>query len=487
MTQSDPTQPPLEVTPHPGSYCDQQSRLFIAGGRLLRGLNGLGAKIYRDLEERGVLKQLLDEGLLVETWVCDQPLPDWELVIEHRRVPFVVAPSEWSAEMFYAAGKMILRMQSILAKHGYAIYDPHPWNVLFDGPRPVYIDFGSICASDPNDFHWMYYATFEKAFVHSLRVLKAGHGRTFRAMYRDYNLTPSQWEIDVLAGPPSLQRRVRDVARRVQRRLDYRRRKLQARRVLKAGGTLEPSKPDLPTAASLAKTPKRCRFMRRLSMEFKRRKPTAHPYKPKSGDLVQPIDAPESWTGWQPLVAEWIDRLKPETLVDIGEGGGWYARYAASKGVPALFLEPNENHADAQYRHARDAGATALPIVANPRYPTPGYGVQNTEVPAAISRLRGDMVITMGMTTDYREWNYPPWMAAQIVTAFTIRWSLFEVLAMTDDMRESWGKQQWGEYSAQTYIKAFEDFGCKAQIVGEQADGSMLLLIDHEHSKPEHS
>lgn len=478
--------PALEVTPHPGSNFDTQSRLFTSHGRILRGVNDVGVRIYRDLEEKGILKRLFDERLMIETWEPEDRLPGWTLLLEHRRVPFVITPSEWSAEMFYEAGKLILRIQRIITEHGYTLYDPHPWNVLFDGPRPVYIDIGSIRPADPEDYTWVNFDTVEQSVLHSLRILNAGQGRAFRGLFRDYNHFPTRWEIEALAGPPGLERRLRNLARKVLQRLEYRRRKLIARKVVQTGGTLGSTVPDLPPPESLEKVPRRLHFLKRMARWFDQQKPPQHEGLNAEVEPDPPIDRPDQWTGWEPLIAEWIDKLGPGSAVEIGEADGWYARLAASRGADALFLEEDEERANAHYLQVKNAGSSAVPVVASARYPTPGYGVQNKELPAATSRLRGELVIAIGVDPDDPAlFEVPPAMTARMVMAFSKRWVLFEFPAVDEDFLEEWSEMGWGPFSAQAYIDAFTAMGSKAQVIATREDGSAMLFCEHEPRQSE--
>ena len=46
--------------------------------------------------------------------------------------------------MFKDAALNILKLNMALVKHGLCTQDAHPWNVLFDGRFPKFVDFTSI-------------------------------------------------------------------------------------------------------------------------------------------------------------------------------------------------------------------------------------------------------------------------------------------------------------------------------------------------------
>src|SRR5678815_1068770 len=66
------------------------------------------------------------------------------MVVRHRCVPFVSYPQERCAAMFKDAALTYLQLAERLRSHGLRLKDTHPWNLLFDGCNPVYVDFTSI-------------------------------------------------------------------------------------------------------------------------------------------------------------------------------------------------------------------------------------------------------------------------------------------------------------------------------------------------------
>src|SRR5206468_10659335 len=63
-----------------------------------------------------------------------------EAVYEHERVPFPSYPYEWPPEMLHAAGLLTLDLAVTALEEGYGLKDGTPYNVLFRGPRPVFVD-----------------------------------------------------------------------------------------------------------------------------------------------------------------------------------------------------------------------------------------------------------------------------------------------------------------------------------------------------------
>jgi len=88
-----------------------------------------------------------------------------EALYEHERVPFPSYPYEWPAEMLHAAGILTLDLALKALDDGYGLKDASPYNVLFRGPRPVFVDVLSFERRDARDATWRAYAQFVRTFV----------------------------------------------------------------------------------------------------------------------------------------------------------------------------------------------------------------------------------------------------------------------------------------------------------------------------------
>jgi len=90
---------------------------------------------------------------------------DVGMIVEHERVPFPAFPYEWPAEMLYEAGCLTLDLTEGLLTEGLGLKDASPYNVLFLGPKPIFIDLLSLERRDPADPTWLPYAQFVRTFL----------------------------------------------------------------------------------------------------------------------------------------------------------------------------------------------------------------------------------------------------------------------------------------------------------------------------------
>jgi len=72
-------------------------------------------------------------------------------IVEHERIPFPSFPYEWPPEMLYAAATLTLDFAETLTDEGLGLKDASPYNVLFRGSKPVFVDLLSFERRDPRD------------------------------------------------------------------------------------------------------------------------------------------------------------------------------------------------------------------------------------------------------------------------------------------------------------------------------------------------
>src|SRR5690349_8400138 len=132
------------LTFHAHSFADDAGRLFWRGPQLCRGINAEHAPFIAHLFDDSVIDDLVERGLLIESELTDLAVDRYAMIVRHRVVPFVSYPNEWCAAMLKDAALTIIDLVTELSRRGLTLKDAHPWNLLFDFTRPVYVDLTSI-------------------------------------------------------------------------------------------------------------------------------------------------------------------------------------------------------------------------------------------------------------------------------------------------------------------------------------------------------
>jgi hypothetical protein len=67
--------------------------------------------------------------------------------------------------MLESAAALTLDLAEQVLSNGWGLKDATPYNILFQGPRPVFVDVLSFERRDPGDALWSAYAQFVRAFL----------------------------------------------------------------------------------------------------------------------------------------------------------------------------------------------------------------------------------------------------------------------------------------------------------------------------------
>ena len=125
---------------------DSGGEVFLSQDRVLRGIYPGKGDLYRQVLRTCESHDLFQFGIVATRELNSNPYPElsYDLVLEHERIPFISYPHEWSASMLKDAAIFHIDLYTELGKQGLTIKDWHPYNILFKGTAPIFVDFSSI-------------------------------------------------------------------------------------------------------------------------------------------------------------------------------------------------------------------------------------------------------------------------------------------------------------------------------------------------------
>lgn len=330
--------PKEEIHFHPTSFCDRHGRLFTWQGELYRALTTEGAALCRRMLKAGIVEKLVRVNLLIETEMTNLTVEGFETVVRHRRLPFVSLPSEWSPRMLRDAALLLADLEIALAREGLGLNenDITPANVLFDGTRPVYIDFGSIREAGAR-----VYEDFLTSCLFPLQLAATQQARLGRLVLEPENGTL----LDDLAG--------------------------EARSPLSGPGLVDR------LMAPFHRPKLEGKDMARLRAQVEK--------------LSMPLIENHEAASPDPLVRKVVRELAPGSTLVVGGAGEQYLPELLETGTPVILADADERVVDRAYERHRGSGL--LPLVLDLRYPPAGRGVGNREIAPATERLGCDLVL----------------------------------------------------------------------------------------------
>jgi hypothetical protein len=462
-----------EVTFHPMSF-DSRGRLFQWKGDLYRGIVKEHAPFYKGLLENGVAQKLIDKRLLIETELTDLTLRGYALVLKHRRVPFVSYANEWCAEMLRDAARLNADLTLELVSMGLRLTDAATWNILFDGCRPVMVDFSSIVAADyESDKDWrIYEEDFYSYFINPLRLMTQGYGHLARWLLADCEHDVIQREFAQLLGYrsaafphlskkllPMIENRIPEPVRPLAR---------NGFRMMKAGFS----------RLNSFRHRGECDLVQQLRHELENIPLASDSAAQADGKEDDDRLSPGEQRSEEQLVADRVlSDLSPSTILDIGANQGWYWRRAALLGRQVVVLDAYESGISECYRQARKKNLPILPLVIDIRYPSPGQGTAYRILTPALDRLRCDVVLAFSLVHllvfDYRLTFE---LVCETLGTLTKKWLLVEFLAPEHRKVRAKRLDRYPWYSSQGFIDNLQKWFVTVRQIPSATQHQVFLL-----------
>jgi len=383
------------ATPHANipTFRDPAGTVLCLNGRILRVVRPeFVGEMEAFLETR-----MASEGVASGTLVSSERLPpsaiprldlnSGEALYEHERIPFPSYPYEWPAEMLHAAGVLTLQLALAALEESYGLKDATPYNVLFRGSRPVFVDVLSFERRDPHDSTWMAYAQFVRTFLLPLLA------------NRDLGWPLEQTLSSRRDGlEPEAVYRSAGVLRRLARPyLEV----VSLPTWLAARGRVEASLYRPKPAASQEQA---CYILRNLLNSCRRQLDAAAPLSGRKSTWSQYLDgkslySPQQFAEKETFVREALKLARPATVLDAGANEGHFSLMAARTGAAVVAIDTDPVVVGSIWRRAHAENRDVLPLVVDLTRPTPAMGWRNQECTSFLDRATGafDLVLMLAL------------------------------------------------------------------------------------------
>ena len=343
----------------------------------------------------------MNRGLLIDSEITQQSAAGFDLVIRHKRLPFTSYPNEWCAPMLKDAALTTLDLLIELYDHGLTLKDGHPWNLLFDGSRPVFVDLTSITPLKHST--WPAFDEFSRFCVYPLFMMANGHERIARGLLSEYDGVHKSEALGLtrswIPSRFAMNRLMRRAARKVKR--------LVTREVESQLSELINLRKDLQTI-------------------YLRRSKELAPASTAAGQVFGGLQS----------------RVRPSSILTLGRNAAPDAAAIAASGCRVVAFEPDSVQAAQLYSQSRDKSLPVLPLVIDFVKPTPSIGYSSHYSIAAHERLSCDLVWAPELVDDLVLKKYLPWeLIIEGLSLFTRRWLLVgfphKASSISDD-RPAW-------------------------------------------------
>ncbi len=367
----------------PGSFRDPSGFVFRRGHAIYRQVNEAGREELEAVEASGLYQELVEAGLMVSHRRVDRALaasPHAYAVLEPESLPFISYPYEWCFSELQDAALLTLDIQRRALNRGLTLRDASAYNVQFRDARPLFIDTLSFAPYKPGA-PWEAYRQFCQHFLTPLALMSTRDPRC-GALFRNH-----------LDGVP----------------LDLGSRLLSFRSLLRPGllfhihlhAAAQRKYADASVAAATRQRPMSKRALLSLVEGL--------------GATVAGLSCPTTGTQWagytsahnytpaaltfkQNVVRDFLARIRPGSVWDLGANTGVFARIACGAASFVAAFDLDHGAVEQNYREVRKRGERRLlPLILDLTNPSPGQGWAHTERMSLAERGPADAILALAL------------------------------------------------------------------------------------------
>ncbi|MGH9465153.1 MAG: SAM-dependent methyltransferase [Thermoanaerobaculia bacterium] len=362
------------------SFRDPSGFLFTRDGTLYRQVDRSGEAAYRRLMESGLYQALVDRTLLIPHREVDVPPaePGAALLLAPERVAFVSHPYEWCFSELQEAALATLAAQRLALAHGMWLKDASAFNVQFHDGRPLLIDTLSFDLY-PEGRPWVAYRQFCQHFLAPLALMACRDLRLGRLSAAHLDGVPLDLACALL--PHSARLRPGLLLHLYLHAASQRRH---------AGRGAAPSTYRMSRRAleglceSLERAIRRPRWRGQASM-----------WSEYYGDTNYSAAA---FAHKRELVGDFLSRVRPASLWDLGANTGLFSRQAAAAGIPTLAFDADPVAVELAFRECRRLGERrVLPLCLDLTNPSPALGWAHAERASLVERGPAGAVLALAL------------------------------------------------------------------------------------------
>jgi hypothetical protein len=365
------------------SFRDPSGFLFTRNGKLYRQVNRDYKQDYDHLISSGLYEKLVSSKLLVHHAEVNiqAAIPSLSYkILEPERVPFISYPYEWSYSQLKDAALTTLRLQQFAIKYGMSLKDASAYNIQFHNGKPVLIDTLSFEIHQDGG-PWVAYRQFCQHFLAPLALMAKRDVRLGQLL---------RVHID---GIPL------DLTSRLLPYTTWFNFGLTAHIHLHAQALLK-------YADKQVESPQQGRKMSKQSLLG---------LIDNIGNTIRKLKWNPGGTEWEnyysitnyttegfshknEVVSQWINRVSPRSLWDLGANNGFFTRLASERGIPSIAFDADPAAVEKNYLQMK-AGKeqNILPLMLDLTNPSPAIGWHGQERESFLERSPADMILALAL------------------------------------------------------------------------------------------
>jgi len=418
--------------------------LFVEDGILYRQVNYVYAENYDHLLKSGLYDKLVKVGLLIphQEVVRAQAGDDTAYkILQPEVVPFISYPYEWSFSQYKDAALATLSIQKRALKLGMSLKDASAYNIQFVDGKPILIDTLSFEVYQEEQ-PWVAYKQFCQHFLAPLVLMSKVDVRLSQLMREYIDGIPLDLTSKLLPATT---------------RLSF---GLLTHIHLHAGAQKRYADADLGQEKNRGRMSKQAMQGLIESLQSVVRKLKWQPGGTEWGSYYDITNYSETaFSHKKELIKEWVERVKPGMVWDLGANNGEFSRIASAAGIYTVSSDIDPTAVEQNYRRMRqEKEKKLLPLLLDLTNPSPALGWANRERASFTRRGPVDMVFALALVHHLAISNNVPLPKVAEFFVELGEWLVIEFVPKSDSQVQKLLKSRediFDEYSKEGFEQAF--------------------------------
>jgi len=367
-----------------GSFRDPSGFMFRHEGILYRQVNLHYRQEYDLLMASGLYEQLTkSRALIPHTEESTDLAPVAEIaymVIRPQTIGFISYPYEWSFDQLKDAAILTLAIARRALEYGMALKDASAYNVQFHEGRPIFIDTLSFEKYEEG-LPWVAYRQFCQHFLAPLALMASKDVRLLQLLRVNIDGIPLDLASSLL---PTSTRLNLGLSSHIHLHASSQK-KYADKEVSQAEVKGKFSRGAMETLIESLLSTVRALKVKEINTEW--------------ADYYQANNYTEaSFEAKRAVVKDFISKVAPQTVWDLGGNTGEFSRAASELGIPTVSMDIDPGAVQQNYQLVKkNKEKNMLPLVMDLTNPSPALGWRNQERQSLRERGEASLIMALAL------------------------------------------------------------------------------------------
>jgi ribosomal protein L11 methylase PrmA len=186
------------------------------------------------------------------------------------------------------------------------------------------------------------------------------------------------------------------------------------------------------------------------------------------------------------LVSNWISRVEPKLVWDLGANDGTFSRLAGDQGIHTISFDVDPAAVEQNYQQVKAKNEqNILPLLLDLTNPSPSIGWHNRERDSLLQRAPADMVLALALIHHLAISNNVPLSHIADFFADAGNWLVIEFVPKSDSQVKKLltsRRDIFSNYTCDSFEAAFgERFMLREKVAVEDSERSLYLMEKKEN------